>query len=111
MQASNPIALSVPPLSIADLEPQAFFYWLDMPASAPPFLTATPATATDFSQPLQITAPSMTGQAEMVISPVLLPGNGVDATFCTGFAQCEPGSGGSDSSSATFGPFPIEVVP
>jgi hypothetical protein len=66
-------------------------------------LTATTVARSDSS--LQITAPSLTGQAEMVVATMTAQGSGGSAQSCTGFGRCDWIPNGFDTVFGTLGPF------
>ena len=80
------------------------FYWLDTPASVPPFYTWVSGKVSADALSVEVVAPAITGRALMIIG---LPGGRAYevTTACTGFSTCYYWADHD-----TFGPMPIEVV-
>jgi hypothetical protein len=105
VKAGDPIVVTMP-ISPADTGVTwAEFYWLDMPANAPPFNTSMTGTLSADGSTFQTTAPSTLGRAALVLktvfnAPILA------ASTCTGFESCA-----AEPDNQTIGPAYVEVVP
>jgi len=83
----------------------ADFYWLDMPATAPPYHTFATGTLSADGSTFETTAPAITGHAAVVLKTIFKTDLGV-ASSCTGFQNCV-----AEPDNQTIGPVFVEVVP
>jgi hypothetical protein len=104
VKAGDPIVVTMPVTPAPGLLWGEFF-WLDMPASAPPFNTYATGTISADGSTGQVTAPSITGRAALVLKTVYTAPV-VTASTCTGFVACPV-----EPDTETIGPVFVEVVP
>jgi hypothetical protein len=107
VRAGDPATITLPVAAMPAAEDFFFgiFYWLDTPATLPPFYTLARGSKGAAPGTVTINAPAMTGRAIMVVGSVFDIGS-TDATSCIGFSQCQ---GMKDYD--VLGPIPIEVIP
>jgi hypothetical protein len=106
VHAGDQLVLSLPSTPNDPLLLEAKFYWLDTPASVPPFYSNV--YSTDFTidgQTMSVTTPAQTGHAQLVVQDVLSDVSG-EQLSCTGFQFCT-----SKTDTQTQGPVAIEVTP
>jgi hypothetical protein len=105
VNAGGPLVLSLPATPQNPTLVEARFYWLDTPASVPPFYSDVFGSLNNDGQTLPVNAPAQTGQAQVVIQGSFTFGAGRQVS-CTGFQVCS-----SLTDPETAGPVSIEVVP
>jgi hypothetical protein len=111
MPAGSPVTVQFPGMDAAvDVGLAAgHFHWLDLQPGTVPFYTYAPGTSAPDGRSVQLTAPSITGRASLVIKGIFADPTRKPspiATTCTGFTNCL----GTPSSDA-IGPLSVTVVP
>jgi hypothetical protein len=100
------VAVTIPAgWPVGDGRVSAFLYWLDPAPSVPPFASYVLANATVDRTAVEVTAPMLTGRAQVILQSLESPEN-VNADACTGFERCI----GYDTADV-LGPVAIEVIP
>lgn len=105
VRAGDSIVLTMPMPPVSGGTTYAEFYWLDTPATVPPFHTFANGTLSADGSMFQTTAPTMTGRAAVVLKTVFDVGPG-PASSCSGFESCD-----AQPNTNTIGPVFVEVVP
>jgi len=101
----DPVVLTMPVQPADPTVIYADFYWLDMPATAPPYHTFATGTLSADGSTFETTAPAITGHAAVVLKTIFKTDLGV-ASSCTGFQNCV-----AEPDNQTIGPVFVEVVP
>ncbi len=101
----DPVVLTLPAPPSNPSSIYAEFYWLDTPATVPPYQTFATGTVSADGSTFQTTAPAITGHAAVVLKAGF-DGGVVGASSCTGFASCA-----AEPEGQTVGPVFVEVVP
>ena len=105
VKVGDPVVIGMPFTGLPPWLVAADFYWLDMPAGAPPFHTFVAGTLSADGSTFQTTAPNVTGRAAVVVDTSFTPPD-VVASACTGFDACAV-----EANHNTIGPVFVEVVP
>lgn len=105
VRAGDPMTFSLPAAPVLGTTVEVRFYWLDTPASVPPFYSIVSGTVGTDGQTVQIMAPALTGHAQVVTFGPFPEGAG-EQLSCTGFQFC-----GVQTDTSFQGPVPVEVVP
>jgi hypothetical protein len=105
VHAGDPITLSLPVASTAPPSVGGLFYWLQAAPSVQPFYSQTEGTCSTDGRTVQITAPGLTGSAELAIDTPS-SANSVSVISCVGFQTC-----GAQTDDLTEGPVSIQVIP
>jgi len=104
VNAGDPLVLSLPATPKNPTLVEARFYWLDTPASVPPFYDYVFGSLNADGQTFPVSAPTQAGHAQVIVRSNFDSSGGRQLS-CTGFQGCV-----SLTDPQTAGPVPIEVV-
>jgi hypothetical protein len=105
VHAGDPIRIALPAPAPDAIIAIPFLYWMNTAPSVPPFHTYVPGSFEADGQTIDLTAPPLTGRAQLVIQSAL-PGGFGAAQSCTGFSTCA-----ALPAYETVGPIAVDIVP
>jgi hypothetical protein len=111
VHSGDPVTVQFPGTRVAAYPDTSWgqFHWLDPQADPVPFYTFAPGTTASDGRSFQLTVPSITGRASLIIkgifndpaaAPVAI------ASTCTGFTNCI-----ANPATDIVGPVPVTVLP